>query len=289
MTRAEIVAEAEAVIHRGSRSFRMASRLFDRTTRERAWLLYCWCRHCDDVCDGQVLGARSACAGGSLAETQSLTALALAGRPTGRLPFDSLAAVLAECPIPKRFVEDHLEGFRLDESGWRPADEADLLRYCYHVAGAVGCMMAVVMGVPAEEEDTLQRAAELGIAFQLSNIARDIADDHGAGRCYIPEAWLAAQGLTEHNLLQPANRERLVSLVRRICDLAEAFESSARAGVARLPFRSRWAILAAAGIYGRIGRRVAALGPAAWDRRVVVPRRDKAAIMLSALREAIAA
>jgi 15-cis-phytoene synthase len=289
MTRAEIVAEAEAVIQRGSRSFRMASRLFDRTTRERAWLLYCWCRHCDDVCDGQVLGARAVRGGDSLAETQSLTALAVAGQSTGRLPFDSLGAVLAECPIPRRFVDDHLEGFRLDESGWRPADEADLLRYCYHVAGAVGCMMAVVMGVPAEEEETLERAADLGIAFQLSNIARDIADDHGAGRCYIPEAWLAAQGLTEGNLLQPANRERLVSLVRRICDLAEAFESSARAGVARLPFRSRWAILAAAGIYGRIGRRVAALGPAAWDRRVVVPRRDKAAIMLSALREAIAA
>jgi len=289
MTREEIVAEAEAVIHQGSRSFRMASRLFDRTTRERAWLLYCWCRHCDDVCDGQELGARAVRGGDSLAETRSLTALALSGQPTGRLPFDSLAAVLAECPIPRRFVDDHLEGFRLDESGWRPADEADLLRYCYHVAGAVGCMMAVVMGVPADDEETLERAAELGIAFQLSNIARDIADDHGAGRCYIPEAWLAAQGLAEHNLLQPANRERLVSLVRRICDLAEAFESSARAGVARLPFRSRWAILAAAGIYGRIGRRVAALGPAAWDRRVVVPRRDKAAIMLSALREAIAA
>ncbi|MBV8688198.1 MAG: phytoene/squalene synthase family protein [Alphaproteobacteria bacterium] len=267
----------------------MASRLFDRTTRERAWLLYCWCRHCDDVCDGQALGRGGGVGGAGMAESERLTALALAGQPTGRTPFDALAALVAECPIPRRLIEDHLEGFRLDEQGWRPADEADLLRYCYHVAGAVGCMMAVVMGVPADEEATLARAGELGIAFQLSNIARDVAADHDSGRCYIPAAWLAAQGLTERNLLHGSNRARLVTLVRRICGLAEVFEASARAGVARLPFRSRWAILSAAGIYGRIGRRVAALGTEAWEKRVFVPRREKAAIMMSALGEAIVA
>ena len=289
MNRAAIVTEAEAVIREGSRSFRMASRLFDRTTRERAWLLYCWCRHCDDLCDGQTLGGAAQRSGAGIADAERLTAVALAGRTTGCLPYDALAAVLAECPIPHGYVRDHLEGFRLDESGWRPRDEADLLRYCYHVAGAVGCMMAVVMGVDPEEEETLARAAELGIAFQLSNIARDIAEDRQAGRCYIPSLWLAQEGLFEADVLDPAHRERLVRLVRRICSLAESYEASARAGVARLPFRSRWAVLSAAGIYGRIGRRVAELGGEAWADRVVVPRREKAAIMVSALREALAA
>jgi phytoene synthase len=285
--RADLVAGAYEAIAKGSKSFRMASRLFDRTTRERAWLLYCWCRHCDDVCDGQAFGHRSDAAPSG--DVAALTRRAVAGEPVGALPFDALAALLAECPIPERYLLDHLEGFALDTQGWRPADTDDLLRYCYHVAGAVGCMMAIVMGVEPDDEETLRRASDLGIAFQLSNIARDIADDYEAGRCYLPERWLADAGLTRAGLLREDNRGALVRLVARICTLADIYEASAREGVARLPFRSRWAVLSAAGIYGRIGRRVAALGPVAWDRRVVVQKREKAAIMLGALGRAAAA
>ncbi len=79
-----------------------------------------------------------------------------------------------------------IEGFALDAADWQPRTEADLLRYCWHVAGAVGVMMAVVMGVDPTDDDTLERAADLGMAFQLANIARDIAEDDAADRCYIP-------------------------------------------------------------------------------------------------------
>ena len=289
MTRDELVAAAGETIRQGSKSFRMASRLFDRETRERAWLLYCWCRHCDDICDGQELGQSGSQAPASMDAAHALTERALAGKRTGELAFDALAAVRAECPIPKRYIFDHLQGFALDSAGWRPQDEADLLRYCYHVAGAVGCMMAIVMGVPADDEETLRRASDLGIAFQLSNIARDIADDHRAGRCYLPRAWLDEAGLDGGDLLREDRRDHLVALVSRLCALAETYERSARQGVPRLGFRSRWAVLSAAGIYGEIGRKVAACGPKAWDARVVVPRREKAAIMLSALGKAVAA
>jgi phytoene synthase len=287
VTRDDLVAGAYEAIAQGSKSFRMASRLFDRATRERAWLLYCWCRHCDDVCDGQALGHRTGLA--PTGDVESSTRRALAGETVGELPFDALAALLAECPIPERYLLDHLQGFALDTQGWRPADEGDLLRYCYHVAGAVGCMMAIVMGVDPDDEETLRRASDLGIAFQLSNIARDVADDHRAGRCYLPQAWLAEASLTRASLLRDESRDRLVALVARVCSLADAYEASAREGVSRLPFRSRWAVLSAAGIYGRIGRRVAALGSGAWDRRVVVRKREKAAIMIGALGRAAAA
>lgn len=276
--RAQLVLEAERTIRAGSKSFRAASRLFDRRTRERAWLLYAWCRHCDDVCDGQVLGFAADAGAGDTVTVEALTLRALGGERLGLLPYDALAAVAAECRIPERLVRDHLAGFALDQTGWRPSDEEDLLRYCYHVAGAVGCMMAVVMGVPPGEEATLARAADLGIAFQLSNIARDIAEDKEAGRCYVPEAWLAEEGLAAADPNDPA----LLPLVRRIVDLAIAHEASALPGVARLPFRARWAVLSARGIYGRIGRKVAALGPAAWDRRVTVPRREKLSVMTGA-------
>ena len=287
MTRGALVAEARETIRRGSKSFHMASRLFDRPTRERAWLLYCWCRHCDDQCDGQMLGMARSESRGSVEEVERLTRQVLEGHRTGQLPFDALGQVLQECAIPHRFVLDHLHGFALDAEGWRPETEADLVRYCYHVAGAVGCMMAIVMGVAPEEEETLQRASDLGIAFQLSNIARDVRDDHEAGRCYLPVQWLSAHAVDGGDPLRTDQRDRLVSLVQRLCALSEEYEASARNGISRLSFRSRWAIHSAAGIYGRIGRRVAAMGASAWDGRVVVPRREKAAIMLSALRSAI--
>lgn len=287
MNRAELVAAAGETIRIGSRSFHMASRLFDRPTRERAWLLYCWCRHCDDVADGQLLGQYAPGRQGSVAELEAQTARVLTGETVGTLPFDALRQVLLESPIPHRYVLDHLRGFALDAEGWQPKTEGDLIDYCYYVAGAVGCMMAVAMGVKAEDEETLRRASDLGIAFQLSNIARDVGDDHDAGRCYLPADWLEAHGIDPRDPLRPDRRERLVALVARICDLAERYEASARGGIGRLGFRSRWAIHSAAGIYGRIGRRVAQRGPEAWDARVVVPRREKATIMLSALRAAI--
>ncbi len=286
MTRGEMVAAAGETIRRGSKSFHMASRLFDGPTRERAWLLYCWCRHCDDQCDGQSLGMGAADKG-CVADVRAKTKRVLAGETIGELPFDALGQVLAECAIPHRYVLDHLAGFALDAEEWRPRNEEDLLRYCYHVAGAVGCMMAIAMGVEPDDEETLQRASDLGTAFQLSNIARDVRDDQEAGRCYLPGEWLEAHGIDRRDPLRPDQRERLVALVHRICDLAERYKESAREGISRLGFRSRWAIHSAAGIYGRIGRRVAALGPAAWDRRVIVPKREKAAIMVLALRSAI--
>lgn len=287
--RDDLVAAAEATIRAGSKSFRMASRLFDRTTRERAWLLYCWCRHCDDVADGQLLGHFAPARAGSVAGLEAKTKRVLAGERLGELPFDALGQVLSECPIPHHYLRDHLRGFALDAEGWRPEDEADLLLYCYHVAGTVGCMMAIVMGVPPRDQETLRRACDLGIAFQLSNIARDVRDDHEAGRCYLPAQWLDAHGIDRRDPLRADRRDRLVALVARICDLALRYEASARTGISQLGFRSRWAIHAAAGIYGRIGRRVAALGPAAWDRRVAVPRPEKAAILLASLRAASAA
>jgi phytoene synthase len=289
MNRTQLVLAAGESIRHGSKSFHMASRLFDRETRERAWLLYCWCRHCDDVCDGQSLGfgSPSQASPGSVGDLEFLTGCVLAGEKTGLLPFDALSVLLDECPVPRRFILDHLQGFSLDAQGWRPRDEADLLRYCYHVAGAVGCMMAVVMGVAPDEEETLARASELGIAFQLSNIARDLRDDHEAGRCYLPAEWIQLHDLDGRDPLRPDRREALVAVAARLTRLALRYEASAHAGVARLPFRARWAVLAAARVYGAIGRRVESLGAAAWESRVVVPRREKLSYLLPALVEAI--
>jgi len=280
VNRAALVAHARESIARGSKSFGAASTLFDPATRERAWLLYAWCRACDDLADGQEMGHGMRAvddAAARLATIRARTAAALAGEATGDPAFDGFGVVALECAIPPAFAEALIEGFALDAAGWRPQSEGDLYQYCYHVAGAVGLMMALVMGVSPEDEATLDRACDLGLAFQLANIARDIVEDAGAGRCYLPADWLVEQGIPAEAVGDPAYRDRLAILARRLADRAAAYEQSARAGTAALSWRSAWAVLAAAGIYGDIGREVARRGARAWDERVGTSKAAKLA------------
>src|SRR3569623_2676039 len=149
-SRAAIVATAQESIARGSKSFSAASRLFGRRTRERAWLLYAWCRRCDDLADGQDHGHDLSAVpdpDARLARIRLLTETALAGELVGDPAFDALRLVAAETALPHRFVRDVVEGFRLDLEDWRPRSEDDLYRYRYHVAGTVGFMIAVAIGV----------------------------------------------------------------------------------------------------------------------------------------------
>ena len=216
----------------------------------------------------------------------TLTDAALAGETIGVPAFDALRIVAAETRLPARFAHDLIQGFRLDGEGWRPWSEDDLYRYCYHVAGVVGCMMAVVMGVAPDDDAVLDRACDLGMAFQLSNIARDVEEDARGGRCYLPGAWLAEMGIPPEAVAAPEHRDALATLARRLTDRAAAFEASARQGTRALSFRSAWAVLAAAAIYGAIGRTVARLGPRAWDARVTTSNADKLRFIARAAVEA---
>jgi 15-cis-phytoene synthase len=289
MDRAALVAHARASIRRGSRSFALASRLFDRTTRERVWLLYAWCRACDDLADAQDHGGELGDQSGArerLATIRRLTAAALAGEETGDPAFDGFAIVARECGITVGMAEDVIAGFALDAADWRPRSEVDMLLYCYHVAGAVGVMMAAVMGVAPDDEDTLDRACDLGIAFQLANIARDLDEDDAADRCYLPVEWLAEADIPPGEQMKPHYRRALLRLVHRLCEMERAYEASARAGAGRLTFRQRWAVFAAAGIYGAIAREVDLAGEHAWDHRIVTSRLAKLGHVLHALWEA---
>jgi phytoene synthase len=287
--RAALVASARDSISKGSKSFRTASRLFDRQTRERAWLLYAWCRRCDDLADGQDHGQGRQIVDDPMSRLKlirTLTEQALRGEPTGDPAFDALALVVAECAIPHELPRDLVRGFALDAADFQPRHENDLYRYCYHVAGVVGVMMAILMGVSPDDEATLDRACDLGVAFQLANIARDISEDDAAGRCYLPADWLAELDIPPGETMRPHYRPRLAVLARRLAARAAAFETSARTGASELPFRSAWAVLSAAGIYGDIAREVAARGEHAWDHRVVVSKAAKLAWICRALARA---
>jgi phytoene synthase len=136
-------------------------------------------------------------------------------------------------------------------------------------------MMAVLMGVDPDDRATLDRACDLGLAFQLANIARDISEDEAADRCYLPQEWLAEMDIPPGEHMKPWVRPRLAILSRRLADMAAAYEDSARHGTGALPPRAAWAVLAAAGIYGDIAREVARRGEQAWDHRVITSKRAK--------------
>lgn len=241
-------------------------------------MLYAWCRKCDDIADGQDHGGTMSVVDGAqvrLAGMRALTDTALRGEPTGDPAFDGFGLVMRECAIPHHFAHDLIEGFALDAREWRPRSQDDMLRYCYNVAGAVGCMMAVLMGVDPDDRATLDRANDLGLAFQLANIARDIGEDEAAGRCYLPEDWLMEMDIPPGEHMKPWARPRLAVLGRRLAAMAAAYEASARHGTGTLPPRAAWAVLAAAGIYGDIARAVGRRGEQAWDQRIVTTTRDK--------------
>jgi phytoene synthase len=281
-----LVAMARARIAEGSKSFATAAKLFSPDVRDGAMLLYAWCRHCDDEIDGQVLGhARAAPASRPLSnvltDLRAKTVAATEGRAEEPV-FAALARVVAGHAIPARHPLELIRGMEMDvemeTAGRRYATLDDLTDYCYHVAGVVGVMMAMVMGV--RERAVLERASDLGIAFQLTNIARDVVADAGMGRVYLPIEHLRKAGLPAGDgaateLTRAEHRPALAAVTRDLLRLAERYYTSAHAALPYLPFRSAWAVAAAHRVYRDIGTIVAARGAAAWDRRVATGRSRK--------------
>lgn len=261
------------VIRKGSKSFAAAARLFESETRGNVYMLYAWCRHCDDEIDGQELGfarnePETSTIDERLARIRDLTERALGGEPVDEPAFRGLQKIVARYDIPRRYPMDLIEGFAMDAADFRYRTMEDTLLYCYHVAGVVGVMMAFVMGV--RDPATLRRAADLGIAFQLTNIARDVMDDADAGRCYLPDTLLREFGVPPDEVADPRHRKQMVRVAKQLLRVADRYYESAAEGVRVLPLRAAWAICTARGVYRDIGEIVLAQGEAAWQQRAVV-------------------
>jgi phytoene synthase len=272
MTVTDLAQTSRETIRKGSKSFAAAAALFDAQTREDAEMLYAWCRHCDDVIDGQELGHGMAVpevdtANQRLTDLYAKTRAALAGEPTDDPDFAAFQRVALRRHIPERYAIELLDGFAMDVSARRYETIDDTLDYCWHVAGVVGVMMALVMGVAPDDLPTLRRAQDLGLAFQLTNISRDVVEDAANGRIYLPAKWLAEAGVPEAEIGAKKHRRALFRVTKRLLAVAEPYYASAIAGLPHLPFRSAWAIAAARGVYRQIGIIVLERGVGAWDER----------------------
>ena len=253
-----VVQHGQASIEKGSSSFAAAARLFDPALREDVWQLYAWCRHCDDEIDGQDHGGQGVSPSPEdqarrLARLRALTDQALAGAPLEDPALQGLQRVALKHDLDPRWPRELLDGFAMDVAPTAFETQEDTLRYCWGVAGVVGVMMATLMG--ARDPAVWRRAQDLGLAFQLTNICRDVREDALNGRVYLPAVALSASD------------DAVFAVVRQQLALAEAYYDSAREGLRDLPFRGALAVAAARRIYRQIGRRILQRGPQALASR----------------------
>lgn len=265
------LAACRALLRSGSRSFHTASLLLPRGLRDPASALYAFCRLADDAIDLD----RDA---NALARLRDRLDRAYAGRPLP-IPADrALAVVVARHSIPRALPDALLEGFAWDQSGRGYETISEVRDYAARVAGSVGAIMAVIMGVRAPE--VVARACDLGVAMQLSNVARDVGEDARVGRLYLPRDWLREAGIDPDAwLARPVPGPALASVVRRLLAEADTLYRRATPGIACLPFACRPGIGAARHIYAEIGRAVERAGCDSVTRRAVVPGRRKLVLL----------
>jgi 15-cis-phytoene synthase len=270
--------ECRAAIRKGSRSFTAASWLLPAAVRLPASGLYAFCRLSDDAVDLE---------GGSTAALERLRDRLIRageGRPLPLAADRTMADLLRRHAIPLAVPLALLEGLAWDAEGRTYEDLDHLFDYAVRVAGAVGVMMTLLMG--ARSRPALARACDLGVAMQLTNIARDVGEDARLGRLYLPKRWLREAGVDVAAWI--ANQtpcEGIRSVVARLLEAAETLYARAHAGIALLPARCRPAILAAALIYAEIGREVGRNGHDPVTRRARVSGSRKLQLLACAAAE----
>jgi phytoene synthase len=274
------IAACRALLCGGSRSFFAASLLLPKRVRDPATALYAFCRVADDAID---LGDNPVAA---LAAIHGRLDAAYAGIPHAS-PIDrAFAATVRKFDIPKAVPAALIEGLAWDCEGRRYGNFEALLDYAARVAGSVGVMMALVMGV--REPAALARASDLGVAMQLTNIARDVGEDARAGRLFLPLDWLAAAGIDVPAFLaRPEFTPALGVLVQRLLKEATTLYDRSRDGIAMLPLDCRIGIGAAARIYAGIGDKLRGAACDSINQRARVAGRGKVRLAFAALPGAV--
>lgn len=247
------LAACKAAIRTGSLSFHAASRLLPARVRDPSLALYAFCRLADDAVDE---GTDKAAA---VLHLRDRLDLVYEGRPRNAPADRAFAAVVADFDMPRALPDALLEGLAWDAVGRQYDDLSGVLSYSARVAAAVGAMMCVLMRV--RDADALARACDLGLAMQLTNIARDVGEDARAGRLFLPQDWMRAAGVEPGAFLaNPEPSPAIRKVTARLLGAAEKLYQRAEAGVAALPLGCRPGIFAARHIYAGIGTQVAAQG-----------------------------
>ncbi|MEM9425271.1 MAG: phytoene/squalene synthase family protein [Pseudomonadota bacterium] len=255
-------------IRHGSLSFHAASRLLPAHVRDPALALYAFCRLADDEVD---LSNRKQAAVDDLRERLDL---AYNGQPRNAAPDRAFTAVVEMFDMPRALPDALLEGLAWDAEVRQYPTLSDLTAYSARVASAVGVMMCVLMGV--RDRHALARAADLGVAMQLTNIARDVGEDALEKRLYLPLEWFEHAGMEpEAFFADPQGTKAVRAMVKRLLIEAERLYIRSEAGIGALPLTTRPGIFAARFIYAAIGTRLRAMGHNSVGARAITSRSQK--------------
>lgn len=263
IARDEDFAHCAEITRRSSSNFYYAFLLLPPERRRALYAIYAFCRYVDDIADDGAAARPAVLLDRWRLELQRVFG-GVAERPISR----ALAATVRSFTIPRRYFEEVLEGVEMDLTRKRYATFAELELYCYRVASAVGLICIEIFGY--RNPATRVYAERLGLAFQLTNILRDVREDAARDRIYLPLEDLQRYGVSEDEILQSAYTSNFNRLME--------FEASRvrqlyREAAAALAPEDRASMVAAEGmrmIYSALLERIAQSGFRVFDRRVSV-------------------
>ncbi len=264
--------DSKRIMAIGSKSFFAASRLFPKRLSTPATIIYAYCRLADDLVDY----------GGGINAVRELSDRLDAiyeGRPKNLGVDKDFAGVVKNFQIPKAYPKALIEGFLWDVEEKKYENIEQLCDYAARVAGSVGAMIAAVMRV--REPSVIARACELGVAMQLTNIARDVGEDARNGRLYLPRDWLHEEGVNpELWLKKPHYSTAIKKIIRKLLKTADSYYLRSDEAIRVLPKDCRTAIFAARFIYADIGFKIRLLGYNSVEERAVVSLQRKMILIL---------
>jgi len=259
-------------------SFHWAKRFLGKKMGSEAARLYAFCRLLDDMADGDIENGP--------ARLVKIRAALIEGDTTADPALTSFAPLMQDQEFPLPVLIALIDGL-LDDQREQVIidDEAELLRYAYRVAGTVGLLMCHVLD--CHDPDAKAHAIDLGIAMQLTNIARDVLEDAHMGRRYLPTTWTG--DLSPQQIVTAADNPNsddaliITDAVKRLLEMAERFYTSGAKGFASLHWRAHMSIAIAAKVYRQIGVQLAEQDYAWHEGRQITTRTTKLICSLKAI------
>lgn len=267
---AQSYAWCEKVTRNKAKNFYYGLRLLPKPRRLAAYAFYAFCRDCDDISDDEGSANREQ----RLAEWHRR--LSDENGPStwpGLLAFRHAMQAYA---IPPRFLHELINGTTMDLTPRRYADFQDTYTYCYHVASTVGLVCVHIFGFNPQDQAEVYRLAETqGQAFQLTNIMRDISEDIGLQRRYLPENLLERCGVTTAELASQQNNAHTRRLYARMTELTESYYRLCAPLPRYIEPESRACLRALTIIYHGVARKLAKMGPEALKKRARLNTAEK--------------
>ena len=268
--------ECQRITRREARNFYYAFVILPPARRRAIYVAYAFCRYCDDAVDSEASTEEKLV---RLAELRQQLKQCYQGQASGPV-FTGLAHVAREYAIPREYFDEVLSGMEADLVKTRYQDFDELRQYCYQVASAVGLICIHIFGFKDARART--HAIDLGLAMQLTNIARDVKEDLEFGRIYLPQDELARFGCTEEDLLSGSVSDAFREMMRFHTQRAREYFHS---GFQLLPYlnpRSRACVSVLGGIYSELLDRIESANYDVFSRRVSLSTSEKLAVMARA-------